>query len=143
MTDSAPLKATLKAGPGYEAPWITVEASTPAELTDRLNGLASGGTFNALTEASKTLLAQYSLGATIEEIKPDEPVWATRATDPAYAQPQAPQPPQEPAPQQGAGPSCPHGAMVWKQGTGKASGKPYKGWFCPQNQRGCEPHFIR
>lgn len=55
---------------------------------------------------------------------------------------------QGPAPAQGAGPggqTCAHGAMVWKQGVSKTSGKPYSGFFCPSSDRNnqCKPVFSR
>lgn len=34
--DNATFTATIKAGPGYEAPWIVVRANTAAEMKDRL-----------------------------------------------------------------------------------------------------------
>lgn len=40
------------------------------------------------------------------------------------------------------GGNCPHGPRVWKEGTGKNSGKSYKGWFCAANQRDCKPEFV-
>jgi hypothetical protein len=33
-------------------------------------------------------------------------------------------------------PSCGHGVMIRKEGVGK-TGKPYKGWVCPDNVRTC------
>lgn len=44
---------------------------------------------------------------------------------------------------QAAGPSCRHGAMVYKQGVSKTSGKPYSGHFCPSSNRAdqCKPVF--
>lgn len=41
------------------------------------------------------------------------------------------------------GPRCPHGARIWKSGTSRSTGKPYKGWFCPQRGSDCEPLFVR
>jgi len=34
------------------------------------------------------------------------------------------------------GRSCAHGVMIRKEGVGK-TGKPYKGWVCPDNNRTC------
>lgn len=44
---------------------------------------------------------------------------------------------------QAAGPTCRHGAMVYKQGVSKTSGKPYSGHFCPSSNRAdqCKPEF--
>jgi hypothetical protein len=53
---------------------------------------------------------------------------------------------QQPAQSQagfGGGPSCAHGAMVYKSGVSKTSGKPYSGHFCPSSNRAdqCKPVF--
>ena len=39
---------------------------------------------------------------------------------------------------------CEHGAMTYREGVGKASGKPYRGWFCnaPKNRGQCQPKFL-
>jgi len=39
MEDTAPYTVTLKAGPGYDAPWIIVKADTADRLIARLNEL--------------------------------------------------------------------------------------------------------
>ena len=43
----------------------------------------------------------------------------------------------------GSGPSCAHGAMVYKSGVSKTSGRPYSGHFCPSSNRAdqCKPVF--
>lgn len=43
----------------------------------------------------------------------------------------------------GGGPTCAHGAMVYKSGVSKTSGKPYSGHFCPSSNRAeqCKPVF--
>lgn len=51
-----------------------------------------------------------------------------------------------PPQQQPPGQNCAHGAMVFRSGIGKASGKPYKAFFCPApkgtpNQ--CDAVFVR
>ena len=39
---------------------------------------------------------------------------------------------------------CEHGAMTFREGVGKNSGKPYRGWFCnaPKNRGQCSPKFL-
>lgn len=42
----------------------------------------------------------------------------------------------QPAPAaEGDAPRCQHGVMVWKEGTNTKTGKPWKGWFCPSQDR--------
>ena len=52
-----PLKATLKAGSDYSAPWLTVDAHDPADLELKLNAIANGGAPQALIEAANALKA--------------------------------------------------------------------------------------
>ena len=52
-----PIKATLKAGAGYDAPWLTVDARDPADLELKLNAIANGGAPQALVEAANALKA--------------------------------------------------------------------------------------
>jgi len=44
---------------------------------------------------------------------------------------------------QAGGPTCRHGAMVYKSGVSKTSGNPYSGHFCPSSNRAeqCKPVF--
>ena len=62
-----------------------------------------------------------------------------------YTPPAAPQ--QYAAPQQQGGPlgqTCRHGAMTFRSGTSKNTGKPYSGYFCPTQDRNdqCPPVFA-
>lgn len=58
----APLKATLKAGTGYDAPWLTVDGSTPEELEQRLKAITAGGVIQATVEAANALKAANNAG---------------------------------------------------------------------------------
>ena len=51
------LRATLKAGAGYDAPWLSVDATDPDDLTNKLNSIANGGAPQALIEAANALKA--------------------------------------------------------------------------------------
>jgi hypothetical protein len=59
---------------------------------------------------------------------------------PQFAQQQA-----APAVEGGGAKQCIHGAMTFREGVGKASGKPYKAWFCsaPRGDNQCAPEFVR
>lgn len=56
-TQSKTYKVTLKAGTGFDEPWVTVEGDTEAELAFALKALVERGTFGLVGEAS-TALAQ-------------------------------------------------------------------------------------
>lgn len=50
---------------------------------------------------------------------------------------------QQAAPQGGGGPSCEHGAYIWKDFVSQ-KGNAVKGWFCPANFRTqCKPDFRK
>ena len=123
--------ASLK-GNTNEDPWLVIHAENPAALKSGLQHVIDDAIGALVSEAQAAYRAQISANTTLGAQPVDEPVWATR---PAQAAPAV-------NPAAGAGPSCPHGAMTWKEGTGKASGKPYKGWFCPQRGSDCKPQFV-
>lgn len=132
------LKATLKAGPGYEAPWITVEADNPTELAAKLDSLADAAA-PSLVNASNALQAVYqaarALKAEVTSVeKTDEaPIMREEDVRPRPERTQANAP---------GGKFCQHGAMVNRNGT--TNGRGWSGWFCPlpkgdPNQ--CKPVF--
>lgn len=135
MTDtSTPLKATLKAGGGYDAPWLTVDGENPDDLTFKLNAIAEGGVAQALIEAANVLKAANNLAPVLAGNAESAPQAAPAAPSgwgsSAPAQPSSP--PQWAA--QGAGKVCQCGTPAqYKEGVSKA-GKAYKLWACP-NQR--------
>jgi len=103
MTE-APLKATLKAGRDYDAPWLTIEASTPDELKTRLEGIIEP-VIPALIEAANALKAANNLAPLLQN-------GADAASQPAQAPqggggwsnpPQQQSAPQQQAPQQSNG----------------------------------------
>lgn len=106
----APIKATLKAGGGYEAPWVTVDANTPEELNDRLDGLANLGSLGKVVEVAELLRAAHVVAS-------PSPAPAAGATVTQSAPPVS------------SGPVCPHGARTRREGNG-AKGK-WVGYFCP------------
>lgn len=75
----------------------------------------------------------------------EELLWGASNAAPLTLPQQTPPPiqfPQQPAAAPAAGgPSCVHGAYVWKDFVSKA-GRPIKGWFCPSPDRtDCKPSF--
>ena len=69
----APLKATLKAGTGYDAPWLTVDGDNPDDLKNKLVYLAEAGTLQAVADAAAQLHAVYSVG-TVTAPPPPAPI---------------------------------------------------------------------
>ena len=130
--NDAPLVVTIKAGPGYEAPWVVVRGDNPDQVNGRLLALgqqnADGySTLDLVTQVSNGLLKQYQAertGATGAVQRVEQAVQA----DPAQTnvvQGDFGRAPQAEAP----GPQCQHGERVHRTGNG-AKG-PWGAWFCP------------
>lgn len=138
MSD-APLKATLKAGKDYDAPWLTVDGTTPDELTQRLNGIVAAGTLEAVVSAASALkavqVATTQLGAQpVQQQQPQQQGgWQNSPPQqqPAWSQPapqQQQQAPQGQRPGHPEGKSCTLCGKVLEYGTTR-SNKPQ--WKCP------------
>lgn len=54
-----PLKVTLKAGPGFEAPWLVIEAETAEELVAQLAAVQADGVLEAVVAASTAYRRTY------------------------------------------------------------------------------------
>lgn len=64
MTESsAPLRATLKAGTGYEVPWVTVEADNPNDLEQKLRGIIDSKVLETVSEAASLFQATQNVVA--------------------------------------------------------------------------------
>ena len=157
--ETAALTVTMKAGTGYDAPWVVVRADNANQLHERLDAVRPG--FPVISEVATELAAIFAtakgLGATGVEtpaptpppnvipVAPPQQAWA--ATPPAQAQQSWVVPPQAtsttaPAPVAG-GKTCIHGAMSFKSGT--KNGKPWSGFFCPTpkgTQGQCDPVWV-
>ena len=138
MTEAS-LKATLKAGGGYDAPWLTVDADNPDDLEFKLQAIANGGVPQALIEAANVLKAANNVAPLLaggEAAAPQQAAPAPQNNGWGQAQQQAPQ-------QQGGGggnrfggPPHPEGKACEFPGCGKvlehkktSSGKAT--WRCP------------
>lgn len=77
-----PIKLTTKAGGGYEAPWLTVDAATPDDLAFKAK---------ALMEHPEALQAAVELANTLKAINSAAPILAPVADAPPTSQPAAPQ----------------------------------------------------
>lgn len=145
--------ATLKAAQGYDAPWLTIGADSPDELRANLAGFAG---LDANTDAAALVTAAASklqsfwtakdtLGGQVvappQSFTPQQaanvqqyqqsaaqPAPVGPATQYLSGQPAAPAVPQQQAAQPPA-PSCVHGPMTHRTGTG-AKGA-WGAYFCP------------
>lgn len=114
-----PLKATLKAGGGFEAPWLTIDADNAEDLYNRLQDV---------TAHDGQLLAKIAEVA--EQLRAAHTVYVTPASQPASSGfgSGATQTHSEPAPS-GQVKTCPHGTRTRREGNG-SKGK-WVGYFCP------------
>jgi hypothetical protein len=145
--DNAALTATLKAGAGYDAPWLVVRANNPAELAQRLNAVIDGSITGPLVAAAQVLAAEYGgAGAPAPARQPQQTFQQPPAQNQGFQQP-APQ-----AAPQGGGqvetdrwggtyehgrpdaPQTMHGPKVLKRATSQA-GKPYAQWLDPRDPK--------
>lgn len=131
------ISATLKAGTGYDSPWVVVYGNTPEEVEFKLNNIA--GVIKATVEAAELLKAANAaapLAAPAASTQPTAPQgWGQQQ---AQAQPQWSQPAQQAAPQQqGArlhpeGKACRCGNVLnFKVINRKSDGKVFQFWECP------------
>lgn len=158
MSDSNyPLSITLKAGTGYDSPWIVVYAHTPDEAEQKLQAVANGGLIEATVNAANALKAANNAAPLApqgqEAQQPQAQPVPQQAPQSAWGQ-QAPQ--QQPqggfgGPQNGSphpnGQQCTQCGSVlqYKAGTSKA-GRVYKMWTCPNGRSRDDGHvteFIR
>lgn len=132
MNDS-PVTLFIPLGNDRSNAGLTLRAETTAEVAASLNDLlATDGTEES--RLSDILNGVATIKAAVELILPS----STPAPQAKVTHPQAQSAPSD-------APSCAHGPMKWKEGVGKSSGKPYKGWFCaaPFGQTQCEARFVK
>lgn len=91
MSDEAAYTATLKAGAGYEEPWIVIRAETIEQLDDRLSALAEGGVFASLGRAAASIKGQVTMGRKLGA-EGVEPAKEPEAKKPAAKKPAAKKP---------------------------------------------------
>lgn len=155
---TADLRATLKAGTGYDAPWLTVDAATPDELEFKLKALAEGGALEAVVNAANMLKAVNNAAPIAAEVASPPPA----APQQGWSQPAA-QAPVEPSwghrPQQQAAPAAQPGVQLhpegitcpvdgnvvqFKQTKPRASdGKSFQFWTCPNQRSKGDGHYSQ
>lgn len=105
-----PLRATLKAGAGYEAPWLTVAGSSVTELEGLLDDLHEQF-IQKVIDAAAGLRAAHTVAAGLAEPAPAAP----SATQTQVAS--------------GTLKTCAHGVRTKRQG--HSSRGAWTGYFCP------------
>lgn len=82
----APLSINFKPGKDFDAPMLTIRATTPMELEERVNGVAQGSLFGAIVNAQTGFKAAYNVSSLLGGV-------AESAPAPQAPQAQAPQAP--------------------------------------------------
>jgi hypothetical protein len=141
MSEDA-IRVTLKAGTGYDAPWVTIGADTVEEVSNLLITATEQDLFELVVQASQNLLgkqAVFNLAKPAAAVHPS--AQALAAVNPIAAV-QVAQAAARPA----ADPSvttCVHGQRVFREGVGNKG--PWSAWFCPTEKGDptkCKPNFI-
>lgn len=73
MSDS-PIKATLKAGPGYDVPWLTIDADNPSDLEQKLRGIIDSKVLETVAEAASMFQATQN-AAPLTQPQGEQPAW--------------------------------------------------------------------
>jgi hypothetical protein len=133
--ETSEVSVTLKGGSGFDAPWVVVRAGSIPSILAQLKNYAP-----ELTEVFDTALKYGGYFARNGAQKP--------AGGSAQPGPNGVPATEKPAYQQAPGGQqkfCDHGEMTFRSGVGKASGKAYKGFFCPSPNRDeqCDAQFLR
>ncbi|TDB90934.1 hypothetical protein E1264_03770 [Actinomadura sp. KC216] len=128
-TTPVEVSATVKAGSGYDAPWLVARGpSAKAIVAEMRTWFGEGGLIHATAETAKAF----------KKVTGNDRPAASGGAAPSQRSPQSSLPP-------GVEPkSCQHGEMVFRSGT-NAKGT-WKGFFCPTpkgTEGQCKPTFIK
>lgn len=121
---------TLKGGAGYDQPWVVIHAGSIKESDALLDQ-----EFADYLAKVKRVAAHFNGGGVPSQGNTNITVQSVSAP-PAGAT----------APPSGETRSCKHGAMTYKSGVAKASGKPWQAFMCPTPKGApdqCEAQWIR
>jgi len=134
MTESA-VTVTLKAGAGYDAPWVVVRADTPAEATQYLTALGNQGVFAVAAEVAAEFAGVFTtskgLGAAPVAVEPAPAGWgnAAPAAQATYRQASAPQGFAPSAPAQAGAPLDQFGKPMKYVESKPGAAKQWKAWM--------------
>lgn len=116
-----PFKATLKAGGGYEAPWLTIEATDADDMDAKLDSVTEGLLQKVVDVADlfrASHIALIGLSSPAPEAAPAQSAQGATVTQMK---------------------TCQHGVRTRKEGN-NSRGK-WVGYFCPERNKAaqCEP----
>ena len=96
MSESPALKATLKAGTDYSAPWLTIDGTTPDDLKAKLEHIAANGLPQALIDAANALHGAYNAKDALGSAPQQQDPWGgQQQAAPQFAQNQRQAPQQQ------------------------------------------------
>lgn len=154
MSDNtSPLKVTLKAGASYEAPWVSIDATDPGDLSFKLKSIIESDLTALIIEASNVLqatrnvfpLAAPSTPASVPAAAPAPAAPVSNGWGAAAAQQQ-----NVPAPAQQNGvlvhptDRCPLDNLqvqYKKTPPRKSDGKSFEFWVCPNQSSKDDGHY--
>lgn len=148
MTEHS-LSVTLKAGTGYDSPWIVVYGDNPDEVQFKLQNIS--GVIEATVQAANLLKGANNAAPLLEgapaeaaPAAPQQPAgWGNSApqAQPQWSQPQqgAPAAPQVRLHPEGKTCACGQ-VLIFKEITSKKNNKTYQMWTCPSQQRKGDGH---
>lgn len=130
---------TLKGGTGFDAPWVVIHSASVEAAAEELSKVDS--LKSLLENASRVGQFFARLGGGGGSAPHSGGNGGQNNSRPGA-------PAGQPAPMTAPGGRieyCAHGEMTYREGVGKASGKAYKGFFCPERDRSnqCEPKYVR
>ena len=140
-----PIKATFKSGAGYDAPWLTIDAADPNDLSYKLTALLEGDVLSRVIDVATAFKAVNNV-APLTQPEPQAPVQQQAPAAP-QGWGQQPQQQQAPAPVQGArlhpeGKVCPmcNNTLQYKDIYSQKKSKSFQFWECPNRRSQTDGH---
>lgn len=130
VDDSREVSVTLKAGAGYDAPWIVFRASSAGEVASMMRDAFSDAQLHEVVlRAAQLFRMPQPAPQAAPQAAPPQPQQNSGGWQSA---------PQNSTPPGMDAPTCPHGPRIYKSGT-SARGN-WSAWFCPAGREsGCKP----
>lgn len=135
------VRVTLKAGTGYDAPWITVDGANVSDVLSQLNSLEVPDLLARTVAVAQEFHLGYKPRAATAEAAPSGP-----NPVPAASPSDLPEKKRLPAGTKFHPEAvCNHGwPKYWRQWTRASDNKTFKGWFCQSGDQAnqCKPDFT-
>lgn len=139
------LKVTLKAGTGYDAPWVSVDAENPDELDMKLRAITEGQTLSLVVDAASALKAVYNATPLTQPAQQQAPQQQPKSNGWGNSAPAA-----QSAPANNGGGVRYHpeglqcnqcGSAVQYKTINAKSGKTFNLWTCPNQRSKDDGHY--